>query len=570
MTQKQYIEEVAKYVKKYAPQYGIKVYSPIIAQFCHESGYGTSNKVKKVLDDGTIDWRHNYVGLKWRNNRCAISNDYFEEGTSEQNKDGSYTDITSKFFRFKSLEECVIGYFQFTNISSYANLKGVTDPETYLKNIKEDKYATSIDYVQKNMNVISKWNLTQYDKKEETKMGYTNSSLVTYTNISPNKTSPRNHKLDTITIHCIVGQWTAKQGCDYFANSARNASCNYVVGKDGSIGLCVEEKDRSWCTSTSVNDHRAITIEVASDTTHPYAVTDKALEALIKLCADICKRNGIKALKWSTNKNDRVNHLNGCNMTVHRDFAAKACPGEFLYSRHGYIADEVNKLLGVKSNNASTTTAKTYTVVSGDTLSKIGTKTGVNWKVIAELNGIKAPYIIKKGQVLKLSEGTTQATATPSTTPNTSTTTSTTVPLKITQSKKEIQKFLNTYYGTEIKKVVGALLSVDGDIGKKSKLALGVAIQVELNKLGAGLDIDGKIGSKSTTAWNKYIGTLKSGSRGIFVTLWQCILVGHNYDPKGIDGSFGKGCKNATDNLFGKIGLTKDSSVSGSDINALL
>lgn len=229
-----------------------------------------------------------------------------------------------------------------------------------------------------------------------------------------------------------------------------------------------------------------------------------------------------------------------------------------------------NNVSSITNTTTTTYPAKTYTVVSGDTLSKIGTKTGVNWKVIAELNGIKAPYIIKKGQVLKLSEGATQATTTPSTTPNTSTTTSTTVPLKITQSKKEIQKFLNTYYGTEIKKVVGALLSVDGDIGNKSKLALGVAIQVELNKLGAGLDIDGKIGSKSATAWNKYIGTLKSGSRGIFVTLWQCILVGHNYDPNGIDGSFGKGCKNATDNLFGKIGLTKDSSVSGSDINALL
>ena len=167
MTQQQFIEEVAKYVKIYAPQYGIKVYSPIIAQFCLESGYGTTNKVKKVMPDGTVDWRHNYVGLKWRNGRCAITNDYFEEGTAEQNADGSYINITSRFYRFKSLEECVIGYFQFTNISAYKNLKGVTDPETYLKNIKADKYATSIDYVQKNMNVINKWKLTKYDPVNE-------------------------------------------------------------------------------------------------------------------------------------------------------------------------------------------------------------------------------------------------------------------------------------------------------------------------------------------------------------------------------------------------------------------
>ena len=177
-----------------------------------------------------------------------------------------------------------------------------------------------------------------------------NSPLATYTRITKNKTSPRNHAIDTITIHCIVGQWTAKQGCDYFATTDRQCSANYVVGKDGSIGLSVDEKDRSWCSSNGTNDNRAITIEVASDTTHPYAVTAKAYAALLDLVTDICKRNGIKKLVWSTNKNDRVNHRNGCNMTVHRDFANKACPGEYLYSRHGGIAAEVNRRLQGASN----------------------------------------------------------------------------------------------------------------------------------------------------------------------------------------------------------------------------
>lgn len=177
-----------------------------------------------------------------------------------------------------------------------------------------------------------------------------NSALATYTRITKNKTSPRNHAIDTITIHCIVGQWTAKQGCDYFATTDRQCSANYVVGKDGSIGLSVDEKDRSWCSSNGTNDNRAITIEVASDTTHPYAVTAKAYAALLDLVTDICKRNGIKKLVWSTNKNDRVNHRNGCNMTVHRDFANKACPGEYLYSRHGEIAAEVNRRLQGASN----------------------------------------------------------------------------------------------------------------------------------------------------------------------------------------------------------------------------
>ena len=177
-------------------------------------------------------------------------------------------------------------------------------------------------------------------------MAYTNSSLVDYIRITSHKTSPRNHIIDTITIHCIVGQWTAKQGCDYFATTDRKCSANYIVGTDGSIGLSVEEKDRSWCSSNRDNDMRAITIEVASDTKHPYAVNDKAYKALIDLLVDIYRRNGIKKLVWSTNKSDRVNHKNGCNMTVHRDYANKACPGDYLYSRMGKIAEEVNKQLG--------------------------------------------------------------------------------------------------------------------------------------------------------------------------------------------------------------------------------
>lgn len=189
---------------------------------------------------------------------------------------------------------------------------------------------------------------------KETTM-FTNSPLVSYTRISPNKTPNRNHAIDTVTIHCIVGQWTAKQGCDYFATTNRQCSANYVVGKDGSIGLSVEEKDRSWCSSSASNDNRAITIEVASDTTHPYKVTDAAYQSLIALLADICKRNGIKELKWKADKS-LIGKVEQQNMTVHRWFAPKACPGDYLYNLHGQIAAEVNKRLGV---SGSTTPAAT-------------------------------------------------------------------------------------------------------------------------------------------------------------------------------------------------------------------
>ena len=175
-----------------------------------------------------------------------------------------------------------------------------------------------------------------------------NSPLVTYKKISPIKTSPRNHKIDTISIHCAVGQFTAKEllNLNHFVkyDSKNGASCNYAVGRDGSIGLGVDEKDRSWCTSSRSNDHRAITIEVASDTKHPYAVTDKAYEALIELLVDICKRNSIKELKWKADKS-LIGKIDEQNMTVHRWFANKACPGDYLYKRHGQIASEVNALL---------------------------------------------------------------------------------------------------------------------------------------------------------------------------------------------------------------------------------
>lgn len=171
-----------------------------------------------------------------------------------------------------------------------------------------------------------------------------NSSLVSYTKISPNKTSPRNHKIDTITIHCVVGQVTVETLGNIFATPDRKASSNYGVGKDGRIGMYVEEKDRSWCSSNRANDERAITIEVASDTKHPYAVTEAAYKGLIDLLVDICKRNDIKELKWKADKS-LIGKPEEQNMTVHRWFANKSCPGDYLYERHGKIAEEVNARL---------------------------------------------------------------------------------------------------------------------------------------------------------------------------------------------------------------------------------
>ena len=171
-----------------------------------------------------------------------------------------------------------------------------------------------------------------------------NSPLVNYTKISPNKTKGRNHSIDTITIHCVVGQVSVQSLGQIF--QTKKASSNYGIGYDGKVGMYVEECDRSWCSSNAANDNRAITIECASDMKEPYAIKGVVYNKLIDLVTDICKRNGIKQLVWSTSKSDRVNHKNGCNMTCHRDYANKSCPGTYIYEREGQIAAEVNKRLG--------------------------------------------------------------------------------------------------------------------------------------------------------------------------------------------------------------------------------
>ena len=195
-----------------------------------------------------------------------------------------------------------------------------------------------------------------------------NSPLVSYTKLSPYKTSPRQHAIDTVTIHCYVGQVTVEQAGAWFSSSNCRASCNYTVDKNGKVALIVNESDRSWCSSNADNDHRAITIEVASDSKHPYAVTNAAYKALIDLLVDICKRNpGIGTLKWKGDKS-LIGQPDKQNMTVHRWFAAKACPGEYLYSRHAQIAAEVNARLGAPEVKPDTP-KPAATINPGDTVS---------------------------------------------------------------------------------------------------------------------------------------------------------------------------------------------------------
>lgn len=179
-------------------------------------------------------------------------------------------------------------------------------------------------------------------------MAYTNSPLVDYTKLSPNNSGTRTHAIDRITIHCTVGQCSVETLGNLFYNVKKQASSNYGVGYDGRIGLYVPESKRSWCSSSKENDQRAVTIEVASNTTAPYAVKDAAYKSMLDLVEDICRRNGKKKLLWFGDKDKTLAYepkKDEMVMTVHRWFANKSCPGEYLYSRHSQIAAEITKRL---------------------------------------------------------------------------------------------------------------------------------------------------------------------------------------------------------------------------------
>lgn len=305
----------------------------------------------------------------------------------------------------------------------------------------------------------------QYAKKTGgSAMG--NSSLVNCTVKSPNHSGARTHAIDRITPHCVVGQLSAESIGGCFTSSSVQASCNYGIGKDGRVCLVVDEANRSWCSSSNANDQRAITIECASDMSEPYAMTDAVYKKLIALCVDICKRHGKTKLLWFGDKTKSLNYSPKSNemvITVHRWFANKSCPGNWLYSRLGDLANQVTSQLGggaggsggssasgemyrVRKTWADAKTQKgaftnlnnakkcadqnagysvfdskgnkvytgasgnsgndtVYTVKAGDTLSGIAAKYGTTYQKLASYNGISNPNKISVGQKIKIPGG---------------------------------------------------------------------------------------------------------------------------------------------------------------------
>lgn len=195
-----------------------------------------------------------------------------------------------------------------------------------------------------------------------------NSPLVSYTRLSPNHSGKRTHAIDRITPHCVVGQVTVQSLGNVFAPASRQASSNYGIGLDGAVGMYVAECNRSWCSSSNANDQRAVTIECASDTTAPYAFRQVVYDRLIELCVDICKRNGKTKLIWIDNKDKALAYEPKSGemlLTVHRWFANKSCPGDWMYARMGDLAAKVTAQLSGSGSTGGTGTADDGTAIMG-------------------------------------------------------------------------------------------------------------------------------------------------------------------------------------------------------------
>lgn len=350
MTHEEFIAAIGAAVQKLAPDYGISVCSPVIAQAILESAWGTSPKAA----------RHNYFGLKYRANRLTCHSGTFVDDSSEQLKDGTYIPITDQWYAFDSIEAGVEGYFQFIDTPNYAKLKGLTDPYTYLVDLKAAGYATSQKYVENLWRVIQDNDLQRYDTKGAT---MANSSLATYANITANHSGKRTARITKITPHYMAAYWTGRQCADYFAGTGRQASSNYCVGVGGDIAVSVPEDCRAWTSSSNANDQAAVTIECGNnaDSSLPQA----CYNALVRLCADICKRHGI---------NPHYDGTPNGSITMHKMFASTACPGNWLSAKitSGQFERDIKNAMG--QGSAKPVSEQLYRVRKtwGDVKSQIG------------------------------------------------------------------------------------------------------------------------------------------------------------------------------------------------------
>lgn len=224
--QEDFIKKIAPLCQKFAVKFGYRIVSATIAQACLESGYGTTFKAVN---------HNNLFGLKYRPDRLTANNGYFQDGSKEQLPNGAEYNITDLWYHFDNYKKCIKGYYEFLNISRYANLKTASTPLQFLTNIKADGYATDTQYIQKCSNIIAKYNLTQFDTLQidpEPKPVLEENSIIKQCGIA-NTTVKQGRKIEYIVLHYTAGtnskEGTAKNVASYFAKSSTKASADFIV-----------------------------------------------------------------------------------------------------------------------------------------------------------------------------------------------------------------------------------------------------------------------------------------------------------------------------------------------------
>ena len=385
MNEKEFIEMIGPMAMSDMQQSGILA-SITTAQACLESGYGSTELA--VNANNLFGMKCSLSGNTWTSVWDGVSK--YTKQTKEQDKNGNEYTVTADFRKYPDIltsikdHSCYLNGAMNGSRKRYEGLSGEKDYRKAAELIKAGGYATDVAYVDKLCSLIERWNLIQYDKED---IGMSNSSLVNCVVKSPNHSGARTHSIDRITPHCVVGQLSA-EGIGSCFPAGRGASCNYGIGKDGRVVLVVDECNRSWCSSSNPNDQRAVTIECASDMSEPYAMTNAVYEKLIALCVDICRRNGKTKLLWFGDKNKTLNYSPKSNemvLTVHRWFANKSCPGDWLYSRLGDVANRVTAQLSGSSGGGTASGGNTGSGSAGNY------KTGLYKVNVGDLNIRKGP-----------------------------------------------------------------------------------------------------------------------------------------------------------------------------------
>lgn len=168
------------------------------------------------------------------------------------------------------------------------------------------------------------------------------------------------YSITEITIHHMAARWTARRCGESFQAVGRQGSSHYGIGYDGEIAQYVSEEDTAWTNGLWESNCRAVTIECANESSGgEWRVSDATVSSLIKLVADIAKRNGLYPL------------VKCDNFTWHQMYSPTACPGPYLISQLDRIVNEANKIIGGNGEAAQTNVSCAYQVFTDQWLPNV-------------------------------------------------------------------------------------------------------------------------------------------------------------------------------------------------------